>query len=418
MAPFRVALTFDAEHPDRPAAAGQRGAAARRAGRGRDVRATFFVQGRWAEAYPATSPGASPTDGHLVGNHTLLPRADAAASATTGLATDIRDAEAAIVRARGVDPRPWFRCPFGAGARRPARLAAAVATLGYRARRLARRRRGLGARRGPARRARRRASSTGALARGDGASSCCTRGRTGTPCAPCPRSCARARRRRRRTFVSVADLPDPISRHPRRRSSSDRRGPRGRRRQLQDRRRARRRRRARCSRPSTARRSRTRRSGSTAGDRAARRARRPRPRRRPGSIAAAPADRSDRRPRLAGADYPARHPAARPRAPGDRADRGGRGRQRHVGALWAGLVGRWGIALICGEGINGAAVAPDGRQVRFDGVGDISGDWGGGHSVGMAGLAAAVRARRRARAADVALARSSPRTSGSRRPPP
>ena len=63
-----------------------------------------------------------------------------------------------------------------------------------------------------------------------------------------------------------------------------------------------------------------------------------------------------------------------------------------IGALWAGSSAGWGIALICGEGINGAAIAPDGRQVRFDGVGDISGDWGGGHSVGQAGLAAAVRA--------------------------
>ena len=64
-----------------------------------------------------------------------------------------------------------------------------------------------------------------------------------------------------------------------------------------------------------------------------------------------------------------------------------------IGALWAGASEGWGIALICGQGINGAAVAPDGRTARFDAVGDISGDWGGGTSVGMAGLAAAVRAR-------------------------
>lgn len=64
-----------------------------------------------------------------------------------------------------------------------------------------------------------------------------------------------------------------------------------------------------------------------------------------------------------------------------------------IGALWAGASEGWGIALICGQGINGAAIAPDGRTARFDGVGDISGDWGGGTSVGMAGLAAAVRAR-------------------------
>ncbi len=64
-----------------------------------------------------------------------------------------------------------------------------------------------------------------------------------------------------------------------------------------------------------------------------------------------------------------------------------------IGALWAGASEGWGIALICGQGINGAAIAPDGRTARFDGVGDISGDWGGGTSVGMSGLAAAVRAR-------------------------
>ena len=64
-----------------------------------------------------------------------------------------------------------------------------------------------------------------------------------------------------------------------------------------------------------------------------------------------------------------------------------------IGALWAGTSKGWGIALICGQGINAAAIAPDGRTARFDAVGEISGDWGGGTSVGMEGLAAAVRAR-------------------------
>lgn len=62
-------------------------------------------------------------------------------------------------------------------------------------------------------------------------------------------------------------------------------------------------------------------------------------------------------------------------------------------ALRAGTTRPWGIALICGQGINGAAVAPNGRRFRFAGVGDISGDWGGGTSIGHAGLGAAVRAR-------------------------
>jgi N-acetylglucosamine kinase-like BadF-type ATPase len=62
-------------------------------------------------------------------------------------------------------------------------------------------------------------------------------------------------------------------------------------------------------------------------------------------------------------------------------------------ALRAGTSRPWGIVLICGQGINAAAVGRDGRPHRFAGVGDIAGDWGGASSVGLAGLAAAVRGR-------------------------
>jgi N-acetylglucosamine kinase-like BadF-type ATPase len=63
------------------------------------------------------------------------------------------------------------------------------------------------------------------------------------------------------------------------------------------------------------------------------------------------------------------------------------------GALRAGTHRPWGVALICGRGINACAVAPNGRSARFDAVGGYSGDWGGGMGVGNAGLAAAVRGR-------------------------
>jgi len=62
------------------------------------------------------------------------------------------------------------------------------------------------------------------------------------------------------------------------------------------------------------------------------------------------------------------------------------------GALRAGATRPWGVVLICGHGINGAAIGRDGRQARFDAIGEYSGDWGGGHGVAAAGLAAAVRA--------------------------
>lgn len=62
-------------------------------------------------------------------------------------------------------------------------------------------------------------------------------------------------------------------------------------------------------------------------------------------------------------------------------------------ALRAGTHRPWGVVLVCGQGINAAAVAPDGRTARFDGVGDASGDWGGGGELGREGVAAAVRGR-------------------------
>jgi N-acetylglucosamine kinase-like BadF-type ATPase len=55
----------------------------------------------------------------------------------------------------------------------------------------------------------------------------------------------------------------------------------------------------------------------------------------------------------------------------------------------------WGVALICGQGVNAAGIAPDGRTARLAALGDISGDWGGGHDIGTAVLGAAVRARDR-----------------------
>jgi N-acetylglucosamine kinase-like BadF-type ATPase len=62
-------------------------------------------------------------------------------------------------------------------------------------------------------------------------------------------------------------------------------------------------------------------------------------------------------------------------------------------ALRAGAEHGWGIVVVCGAGVNALGVAPDGRSARLAGVGDISGDWGGGYALGMAALGAAVRAR-------------------------
>jgi N-acetylglucosamine kinase-like BadF-type ATPase len=59
--------------------------------------------------------------------------------------------------------------------------------------------------------------------------------------------------------------------------------------------------------------------------------------------------------------------------------------------LRAGTESGWGVAITCGAGINCVGVAPDGRQVRFPALGDITGDWGGGYDVGMSALWHAAR---------------------------
>src|SRR5207237_367317 len=50
--------------------------------------------------------------------------------------------------------------------------------------------------------------------------------------------------------------------------------------------------------------------------------------------------------------------------------------------LRAGSDRSWGVAVVCGYGINCSGVAPDGRTFRFPALGEISGDWGGGRDIG------------------------------------
>jgi N-acetylglucosamine kinase-like BadF-type ATPase len=59
--------------------------------------------------------------------------------------------------------------------------------------------------------------------------------------------------------------------------------------------------------------------------------------------------------------------------------------------LRAGTERGWGVALVCGAGINCVGVGPDGRHVRYAALGAITGDWGGAYDVGLAGLSAAAR---------------------------
>jgi N-acetylglucosamine kinase-like BadF-type ATPase len=62
--------------------------------------------------------------------------------------------------------------------------------------------------------------------------------------------------------------------------------------------------------------------------------------------------------------------------------------------LRAGTSRGWGVAVVCGSGLNCAGVGPDGRVVRFPSLGELSGDLAhGGGWLGRAALGAALRGR-------------------------
>jgi peptidoglycan/xylan/chitin deacetylase (PgdA/CDA1 family) len=123
-----VALTFDAEHPDRPTRPGVTDSILETLS-GAGVRATFFLQGRWVESNRETARRIA-NAGHLVGSHSFY-HARMPLLSDDGFRTDVRHAERAIRRYTGVDPRPWFRCPFGAGHDDP-RTTRLLSEMGYR----------------------------------------------------------------------------------------------------------------------------------------------------------------------------------------------------------------------------------------------------------------------------------------------
>ena len=95
--------------------------------------------------------------------------------------------------------------------------------------------------------------------------------------------------------------------------------------------------------------------------------------------------------RLAGVDFPREVTVAR-----ERIEQRGWARRVEVGndtfaMLRAGTDRGWGVAGVCGAGINCVGVGPDGRRAWFPALGEITGDWGGGYDLGRAAVSAAAR---------------------------
>ena len=124
---IRVALTFDAEHADRPNAGETERLLAVLAAN--VARATFFLQGRWVEATPSVARSVV-EGGHVIGSHGHY-HCRMSQLTDEGIRDDVARSEAAIREVVGVDPRPWFRCPFGDGAS-DERVMAGISAAGYR----------------------------------------------------------------------------------------------------------------------------------------------------------------------------------------------------------------------------------------------------------------------------------------------
>lgn len=108
---MRVALTFDAEHPSRANCPTGAAEGVLDVLQHRGVQATFFVQGRWATAYPALARRIA-DDGHLIGSHSHY-HARLPLLTDDGVRADAVAAEQAIEEVTGASPKPWFRAPYG-----------------------------------------------------------------------------------------------------------------------------------------------------------------------------------------------------------------------------------------------------------------------------------------------------------------
>ncbi len=65
-----------------------------------------------------------------------------------------------------------------------------------------------------------------------------------------------------------------------------------------------------------------------------------------------------------------------------------------LAVLRAGAQAGWGVAVVCGSGLNCVGLGPDGSVVRFPSLGELSGDLAAGGSwLGVRALGLALRSR-------------------------
>ena len=109
---MKVALTFDAELPAREHYDMEAPHHILETLTEYGVRSTWFMQGRWCRMEPALARVVVQS-GHLIGNHSMY-HAPMTYLDHSSIWEDVCEAEDEIHKTTGVDPKPWFRAPFGA----------------------------------------------------------------------------------------------------------------------------------------------------------------------------------------------------------------------------------------------------------------------------------------------------------------
>src|SRR4029450_4978742 len=94
---------------------------------------------------------------------------------------------------------------------------------------------------------------------------------------------------------------------------------------------------------------------------------------------------------LAGVDFPADDQALGPAIAGRRWADEGLVHNDVFAVRRAGSDRTWGVGVVVGAGMNCVGVAPDGREVRFPAIGELSGAGGGGPALGGAAVGAPPR---------------------------
>lgn len=95
----------------------------------RDVRATFFIVGAWARAYPDRVRAISDA-GHHIGNHSFS-HCSLDLMSEQGIVDDLlacRD----VLSQLGIESRPWFRAPYGVTGADGIDANPAIRSAGYR----------------------------------------------------------------------------------------------------------------------------------------------------------------------------------------------------------------------------------------------------------------------------------------------